>query len=241
MKSVMSARAVSARFDDRNLIGFAGLVSVVRLAERCGLPELAADLLPIPRRVHRLAPALGRCRERSPRSRHRRAGHRRPERRSAGASSLGCLRRQRCLAATGVPGLQPHPRRWHDRLGLPRQSHHRHHPRRPHRHPRPTGIIRAPTDLASAPPLARRTRLAHTVRYRPRPTIGGLSTPPQRPDQDRQWKSWADQRATHALIISRVPIPHPPPKSAHQNHFDGSGLSGSVMTRPSPLHPAREI
>jgi hypothetical protein len=45
VKSVMSARAVSARFDDRNLIGLGGLVPVVRLAERCGLPELAAELL----------------------------------------------------------------------------------------------------------------------------------------------------------------------------------------------------
>lgn len=45
MKSVMPAGSVSARFDDRNLIKYGGLVSVVRLAERCGLPELAADLL----------------------------------------------------------------------------------------------------------------------------------------------------------------------------------------------------
>lgn len=45
MQSVMSSGAVSARFDDRNLIKYAGLVSVVRLAERCGLPELAAELL----------------------------------------------------------------------------------------------------------------------------------------------------------------------------------------------------
>jgi len=45
VKSVMSTGAVSARFDDRNLIGFAGLVSAVRLAERCGLPNIAADLL----------------------------------------------------------------------------------------------------------------------------------------------------------------------------------------------------
>ncbi|MEV2226950.1 transposase, partial [Nocardia vinacea] len=45
MKSVMSVGSVSARFDDRNLIKYGGLVSVVRLAERCGLPELASDLL----------------------------------------------------------------------------------------------------------------------------------------------------------------------------------------------------
>ncbi|KZM73401.1 IS1380 family transposase [Nocardia terpenica] len=41
----MSAGSVSARFDEPNLIGFAGLVPVVRLAERCGLPELSAELL----------------------------------------------------------------------------------------------------------------------------------------------------------------------------------------------------
>lgn len=45
MKSVTSARAVSARFDEHNLIKYGGLVSIVRLAERCGLPELAGDLL----------------------------------------------------------------------------------------------------------------------------------------------------------------------------------------------------
>ncbi|WP_153416156.1 IS1380 family transposase [Nocardia macrotermitis] len=41
----MSAGAVSARFDDRNLVKYGGLVSVVRLAERCGLPELGSELL----------------------------------------------------------------------------------------------------------------------------------------------------------------------------------------------------
>lgn len=45
MQSVMSPGAVSARFDDRNLIKYGGLVSVVRLAERCGLPELGSELL----------------------------------------------------------------------------------------------------------------------------------------------------------------------------------------------------
>jgi hypothetical protein len=41
----MSPGAVSARFDDRNLIKYGGLVSVVRLPERCGLPELGGGLL----------------------------------------------------------------------------------------------------------------------------------------------------------------------------------------------------
>lgn len=45
MKCVMSTRAVSARFDETNLIKYGGLVSIVRLAERCGLPGLAAGLL----------------------------------------------------------------------------------------------------------------------------------------------------------------------------------------------------
>lgn len=45
MQFVMSVGSVSARFDDRNLIKYGGLVSVVRLAERCGLPELGAELL----------------------------------------------------------------------------------------------------------------------------------------------------------------------------------------------------
>jgi hypothetical protein len=45
MQSVMSPGAVSARFDEPNLIAYGGLVPVVRLAERCGLPALAAGLL----------------------------------------------------------------------------------------------------------------------------------------------------------------------------------------------------
>jgi hypothetical protein len=45
MQSAMPPGAVSARFDDENLIGYGGLVPVVRLAERCGLPVLAAGLL----------------------------------------------------------------------------------------------------------------------------------------------------------------------------------------------------
>ncbi|MDV9203141.1 IS1380 family transposase, partial [Streptomyces sp. Wh19] len=35
--------AVSAAFDDANLIAHAGLVPVMRLAERCGLPRLVRE------------------------------------------------------------------------------------------------------------------------------------------------------------------------------------------------------
>jgi hypothetical protein len=45
MKSVMPVGAVSARFDEPNVIKYGGLVPVVRPAERCGLPTLAAGLL----------------------------------------------------------------------------------------------------------------------------------------------------------------------------------------------------
>jgi hypothetical protein len=41
----MAAGSVSARFDDPNVIKYGGLVPVVRLAERCGLPALASGLL----------------------------------------------------------------------------------------------------------------------------------------------------------------------------------------------------
>jgi hypothetical protein len=34
-------------FDDPNLLGYGGLVPVVRLAERCGLPRLAGQILRI--------------------------------------------------------------------------------------------------------------------------------------------------------------------------------------------------
>jgi hypothetical protein len=47
MRSSHSAAAVSVSFDDPNLLGYGGLVPVVRLAERCGLPQLAGQLLRI--------------------------------------------------------------------------------------------------------------------------------------------------------------------------------------------------
>uniref|UniRef100_UPI000FEBC030 IS1380 family transposase n=1 Tax=Streptomyces cavernae TaxID=2259034 RepID=UPI000FEBC030 len=43
MQSSHAAAAVSAAFDDRNLVAHAGLVPVMRLAERCGLARLVAD------------------------------------------------------------------------------------------------------------------------------------------------------------------------------------------------------
>ncbi|WP_202918576.1 transposase, partial [Streptomyces cavernae] len=43
MQSSHAAAAVSAAFDDRNLVAHAGLVPVMRLAERCRLARLVAD------------------------------------------------------------------------------------------------------------------------------------------------------------------------------------------------------
>jgi hypothetical protein len=43
MQSFHAASAVSAAFDDTNLVAHAGLVPVMRLAERCGLARLVAD------------------------------------------------------------------------------------------------------------------------------------------------------------------------------------------------------
>src|SRR5947208_11851564 len=40
MRSSHTAAAVSAVFDDENLIGYGGLEPLVRLAERCALPDL---------------------------------------------------------------------------------------------------------------------------------------------------------------------------------------------------------
>ncbi len=42
MRSSHTAAAVSAVFDDANLVGYGGLEPVVRLAERCGLPDLVS-------------------------------------------------------------------------------------------------------------------------------------------------------------------------------------------------------
>jgi hypothetical protein len=43
MRSSHTAAAVSAVFDDVNLVGYGGLEPVVRLAERCGLPDLVDE------------------------------------------------------------------------------------------------------------------------------------------------------------------------------------------------------
>jgi hypothetical protein len=49
MQSSHAAGALSARFDDPNLVAYGGLAPVVRLAERCGLGVLAADLVRLPK------------------------------------------------------------------------------------------------------------------------------------------------------------------------------------------------
>ncbi|MEV0849986.1 IS1380 family transposase [Streptomyces sp. NPDC049954] len=48
MQSSHAAGRVSARFDDPNLIAYGGLVPLVRLAERCGLPGLVGELVHLP-------------------------------------------------------------------------------------------------------------------------------------------------------------------------------------------------
>ena len=45
MQCVMKSHEVSAGFDDRNLVAFGGLVPVMRLAQRCGLPSLVTGLV----------------------------------------------------------------------------------------------------------------------------------------------------------------------------------------------------
>ncbi|SOE19467.1 IS1380 family transposase [Streptomyces sp. OK228] len=49
MQSSHAAAAVSSAFDDPNLIAYGGLEPVMRLAERCGLPALADQLIGLPR------------------------------------------------------------------------------------------------------------------------------------------------------------------------------------------------
>ena len=56
---------------------------------------------------------------------------RRPARRPARPPTIRVVRRERCLVGAGRDRSQPHPRRRRDRLNLPRQGHHRHHPSAP--------------------------------------------------------------------------------------------------------------
>jgi len=48
MQSSHAAVAVSSAVDDPNLIAYGGLEPVIRLAERCGLPALAGELIRLP-------------------------------------------------------------------------------------------------------------------------------------------------------------------------------------------------
>ena len=47
MRLSHARRAVSVRFDDPNLVSFAGLAAVLALAARCGLPSLLAERVQI--------------------------------------------------------------------------------------------------------------------------------------------------------------------------------------------------
>lgn len=48
MQSFHTAAAVSSAFDDPNLVAYGELEPVIRLAERCGLPALADELIRLP-------------------------------------------------------------------------------------------------------------------------------------------------------------------------------------------------
>ncbi|TDU79577.1 hypothetical protein [Streptomyces sp. KS 21] len=49
MKSSHAAAAVPSGFDNPNLIAYGGLEPLVRLAERCCVPALAAEHIRLPR------------------------------------------------------------------------------------------------------------------------------------------------------------------------------------------------
>jgi hypothetical protein len=57
MLSLMPATAVSAAFDEPNLVPDVGLVPLLRLAERVGLPRLLADNPTVHRRADLPLPA----------------------------------------------------------------------------------------------------------------------------------------------------------------------------------------
>src|SRR5579864_6637887 len=48
MQSTHAPAAVSAAFDDPTLVAYGGLEPLVRLAERCGLPDLLAERVHLP-------------------------------------------------------------------------------------------------------------------------------------------------------------------------------------------------
>src|SRR5674536_149267 len=104
--------------------------------------------------------------------------------------NVGFVRGEQRLAGAGRDRVQPHPRRRLPGLGLPRQSHHRHHPRPADQHPGSAGPLRPPPPDAPSAALAVGAGLVPAVPGHPGTTPTGLTRPPaDRPNRNRSGKA----------------------------------------------------
>src|SRR5664280_2114752 len=102
----------------------------------------------------------------------------------------GFVRGEQRLAGAGRDRVQPHPRRRLPGLGLPRQSHHRHHPRPADQHPGSAGPLRPPPPDAPSAALAVGAGLVPAVPGHSGTTPTGLTRPPaDRPNRNRSGKA----------------------------------------------------
>ena len=155
-------------------------------------PERAVHRLPVSRDLHQQPTADAGRRDRAPRTRDRRAGHRRPEERAARAPAVGELLGQQRLAGLRGDGVQPDPRRRCPRLDLPRQGHYRHDPGSADQRPSPPRPFGASDDPAPAELMAVGAGMAATSRrLRARPTANALTHPSVYQDTtgDQPWGS----------------------------------------------------
>lgn len=101
MRSSPAASAVSAAFDEPNLIAYGGLVPVMRLAERCGLSRLVAakvKLTGVKNGASCVNPARGGCAAPHPRPGRGHSAQRPRWHRSVCADSAACLARRSTVA-----------------------------------------------------------------------------------------------------------------------------------------------
>jgi hypothetical protein len=108
------------------------------------------------------------------------------------------FRSKQRLARHGRDRVQPHPRRWDHRLGLPRKSHHGDHPPAADRSPGPPRQVRQATGHSPTHALALARQLGRALQLIVRVTNPSnyLTTQSQKAQPKPQWKNRTDRKAS---------------------------------------------
>src|SRR5450759_4028300 len=152
----------------------------------------------------------------------------------------GFVRGEQRLAGAGRDRVQPHPRRRLPGLGLPRQSHHLHHPRPADQHPGSAGSLGPPPADAPSAALAVGAGLVPAVPGHPGTTPTGLTRPPaDRPNRNRSGK--AGQTGPAGTPTPGVKIRTPSQTRSNVARCIqaevGLALSTPRVCQTRPLHP----